>query len=114
MKKRLNIDSITNELEGASAYFTRPTPPPAAQPEKANVVTREPSPSKPKQASARQYADRRQPEKATPVPSEQPTSTQASMKASTLASYPDSIIETIRKAVKQTGREVTFVRLTPE
>jgi len=35
------------------------------------------------------------------------------MKASTLASYPDNIIEAIRKAVKQTGREVTFVRLTP-
>jgi len=35
MKKKLNIDSITNELEGSSLFFTRSvTPPPAPVPEK--------------------------------------------------------------------------------
>lgn len=35
-KKKLNIDSITNELEGASLFFTSPaTPPPAPEPVKA-------------------------------------------------------------------------------
>ena len=35
MKKKLNIDSITNELEGASLFFTKPsTPLSSPQPEK--------------------------------------------------------------------------------
>jgi hypothetical protein len=33
MKKTLRTDSITNELAGASAYFTRPTPPPDTKPD---------------------------------------------------------------------------------
>src|SRR5437762_4328580 len=114
MKKGLNTTNITNELEGASAYFTRPTPLPAARPAKADAATRQPSPAPIAQPIAREGADSRQAEIATPTLSERPVSKQTSMKASTLASYPDSIIETIRKAVKQTGREVTFVRLTPE
>lgn len=36
MKKKLNTDSITNELEGASLFFSKPAaPPPSPEPEKA-------------------------------------------------------------------------------
>ena len=35
MKKKLDVDSITNELEGASLFFTKPaTPPSLAEPKK--------------------------------------------------------------------------------
>jgi hypothetical protein len=40
--------------------------------------------------------------------------TLASNQASTFASYPSELIEQIRKSVKVAGREVSFVRLTPE
>jgi len=33
--------------------------------------------------------------------------------ASKLASYPDEMIEAVRKIVRITGKEVSFVRLTP-
>ncbi|MER3448034.1 MAG: hypothetical protein C4291_14935 [Candidatus Dadabacteria bacterium] len=34
--------------------------------------------------------------------------------ASVQASYPDSLINTIRKTIKSVGKEVSFVRLTPD
>jgi hypothetical protein len=37
---------------------------------------------------------------------------QSNQNASTIASYTDSIIETIRKTVKAAGKEVSFIRLT--
>ena len=42
MKKKLNIDSITNELEGASLFFTKsasPLPLPDSKPEKQASAT---------------------------------------------------------------------------
>jgi hypothetical protein len=39
---------------------------------------------------------------------------QVSMSSSTLASYPVSMIESIRKTVKVPGKEVSFSRLTPQ
>jgi hypothetical protein len=41
-------------------------------------------------------------------------SKQASMDASTLAYKQDELVEDIRKTVKHLGKEVTFIRLTPE
>src|SRR5215211_1338232 len=38
----------------------------------------------------------------------------ASVNASTLANNQDSVIEVIRKSVRHVGKEITFVRLTPE
>src|SRR5215217_1125483 len=38
----------------------------------------------------------------------------ASVNASTLANNQGSVIEVIRKSVKRVGKEITFVRLTPE
>jgi hypothetical protein len=40
-------------------------------------------------------------------------SEQASMHASTLARHPDEMIAAVRKIVRTTGKEVSFVRLTP-
>ena len=44
-------------------------------------------------------------------PAEKPA---ASKRASTLARAPESVIAAIRKVVKSYGREVSFVRLSPE
>ena len=113
MKKTLKTESITNELAGASAYLTRPTPPPDVKPDEV-VQQPHPAPAERPAAASPQVGDTQSPETARPVLPERQPSRQVSMKASTLARYPASNIETIRKAVKQTGREVTFVRLTPE
>jgi len=115
MKKQLNTEGITNELAGASAFFARPTPPPQVRPANTAAATKQPRtvPAEQPAPAPRQRAENRSTETTITALPERPTSKQTSMKASTLASYPDSIIETIRKAVKQTGREVTFVRLTP-
>jgi hypothetical protein len=40
-------------------------------------------------------------------------SEQASVPASTLARHPDEMIAAVRKIVRTTGKEVSFVRLTP-
>ncbi len=48
-----------------------------------------------------------------PAPASQPATELDSKLASMLAA-PDDAIETIRKAVKVAGKEVSFVRLTPE
>src|SRR5689334_19527523 len=114
MKKQLNTESITNELAGASAFFPRPTPPPDAR-SKADAAARRPgtAQTEPPAAAPRPGADSRHDETALPAVPEPPASKHTSPKASTLARYQDSVIETIRKAVKHPGREVTFVRLTP-
>ncbi len=108
MKKKLNVEGITSELEGASVFFTRPVrgvdksssttePTTALSP----TLTATPSPAPPTAPHRHN-------------PTDNTASPQANRHASMLASYPDSRIETIRKAVRHIGREVTFVRLTPE
>jgi hypothetical protein len=116
MKKQLDTTGITNELEGASAFFTRPPSPLTALPAKSDKTTRHtswPPPEQPVSAPV-QAEDSRQDKASISALIDRPTSKQTRMKASTLARYHDSLIDTIRKAVKHTGREVTFVRLTPE
>src|SRR5437016_1254313 len=114
MKKHLNTTGITNELAGASAYFPRPTPPPDVKPDAAALHQPHPAPAELPAAASPQVGDTQSPATARPVLPERQPSRQGELKASTLARYRASTIETIRKAVKQTGREVTFVRLTPE
>jgi hypothetical protein len=117
MKKQLDTAGITNELAGASAFFTRPPSPPATTPAKADKTTRQQPSTAPTEhpVSAPVRVEDNQPDEASiPALTERPAGKQTSMKASTLARYHDSLIETIRKAVKHPGREVTFVRLTPE
>lgn len=93
MKKKLNVEAITNELKGASAFFpdykpqTKEDP---APPSKTEVLTEK------KKESINN------------------DSLSASKHASMISKYTDVMIEKIRKAVKQIGKEVTFVRLTPD
>src|SRR5690242_13593770 len=44
MKKKLNIDSITNELEGASLFFTKSTTPPSVPEPKKTLTEKEANP----------------------------------------------------------------------
>ncbi len=91
MKKKLNADSIINELRGQSVFFPKePTP---TDKEQVSVPTSPPSPD----MQASKHA-----------------SNLASKQASTLA-VPDEIIELIRKVVKSPAKEeVLYVRLTKE
>lgn len=114
IKKKLSTEAITSELTGASAFFAPRTLPPAATPEMPVAASHQSSTVQLSPPTTEQQANSRQPERAAAGRVEQLTSKQPNMKASRLAGYPDSIIETIRKAVKHPGREVTFIRLTPE
>ena len=110
MKKKLNIDSITNELEGSSLFFTRSvTPPPAPVPEKVEPSLSDSSISA-------------EPE----VPKEKPEKTKKSKDSKTIKDdtmtprYQDTMtpqihgvpIEQIRKAVKEFGKEAATHRFT--
>lgn len=94
MTKKLNTDTITSELEG-SAFFPSRTP--AASPmQEASETPPPPSANSTSRAG----------------PSKRKTS-DTSKHASTLASNSASVIETIRRVVKNPGKEVSFVRLSP-
>ena len=116
-KKVLNIEGIKNELEGASLYFTRPPAPPS-YPEIPNK-----EPDKPIVESENKMPT---PIETTAAPTEKlvkkkPQALEnkraiihASINASTLAhNQKDDHIETIRKTVKQVGKDTVFIRLTP-
>jgi hypothetical protein len=89
-KKKLNIESVTNELQGASKYFERPKDDAPALPIRTQNLT------KPKEISNNK------------------DSKIASKQASMLASSQDSMVQDIRKSVKEVGKETLFLRLTPE
>ena len=116
-KKVLNVEGIKNELEGASLYFTRhPTPPPQQA-----VPNQEPEISIPEQ-------ENNPPERFDPTIAQTEKLTKkkpeviannhaimhASINASMLANNQDDLIETIRKTVKQVGKDTVFIRLTPD
>lgn len=87
-----------------------PTPLSTPSPESAaatNLSAPAPSPTAPKQSRKRSST------LASTVASP-PDPTQASVLASTLARERDTVIESIRRTVKVPGREVSFVRLTPQ
>jgi hypothetical protein len=111
-KKTLDVDAIRNELEGASLYFTKMAPPQSfsgtvrPKPGKKTTEPAEPMPddgeeSKYKQKIANKGAIRH-------------TSKDASTHASLLAHKQDDSIETIRKSVKQVGKDTVFIRLTTD
>src|SRR5690242_13848939 len=102
MRKPLNTDSITNELAGASAFFPKPpllsdaiSPSSGASEPVASIEQVEQPLSAPVPVADNQPDTMTLPT----IPDQQP-SKQPAMKASMLASYPDSLVETIRKAVK--------------
>ncbi len=95
-KKPFPTDALTNELAGASAFF-QPQAPEPKKPAIAPPSSQSPSP---------------QPGRAASQPTRQQTKKGPSQIASTLASYQQELIETIRRTVKKGGRIVSFVRLT--
>jgi hypothetical protein len=100
-KKPFPTDAITNELAGASLFFqSQTTPVPEQAPEKAAAAI-----------PPMQPVVKLTPPIAKPTAS-QPVNKVASPKASTLASYQRELIETIRRTVKKSGKEVSFVRLS--
>lgn len=117
-KKKLQVDGILNELEGASLFFmpaiSPPVESPSPQPESVPepIQESEPVPTLPKPASTipSQIADEIKPNKAYSKSS----SNNASKLASTSISKPHDFIKAIRKTVRQVGKEVLFVRVSPE
>lgn len=122
----MQIEGITNELEGASLFFTKqmPSSPPPPQP----VTEPAPGPEHPvlQPAAPNVNSITVMPPKKPENPGQggeknKPAKPNNSTPASALASTSANIsvkaydpIETIRKTVKQVGKEVCFIRITPE
>jgi hypothetical protein len=109
MKKKLNIEGITNELEGASLFFSKPASKPVpvqSSPDTASTT--------PLVSEAEKSDIAKKPPKPKVRVKEQTTSISASTLASNQASNHETMTEAIRKMVKQTGKETVFLRLTPE
>ena len=98
-KKQLNVEAITNELRGASLFFSRPSH--NAPTEEIPAATESPrSSEQPQQTVTKLVESEAIPHASTP--------------ASTIAATDDDLIDRIRKTVKSPGKEVSFVRLTLE
>lgn len=126
MKKKLNTDSITNELEGASLFFSKQaTPLPSNEAKKDDDTTPESTTSEQTQVRVKEEKskmDNNKPLAITPAKSETnvvmkeslQASNNASMHASIQSFNQESLIETIRKAVKFVGKDSATYRFTPE
>jgi hypothetical protein len=111
MTKKLNVDTITNELEGSVFFPGRSTAP---ETQEADSTTAADEPVLHDETASRDSNSSDQ----------RPVQAQTSQPASTIASNDDSmlardvanaatLIESIRKTVKTAGKEVSFMRLTP-
>jgi len=120
--KHLDENEIVNELKGSSLFFQRePESPPAPKPEAQPIPKRQHRSEMAAPVETQEFRNPppRHKSQIHKAPSDEneasPLSTSnASDPASMLARHPDSLIEEIRKTVKATGKEVSFVRLTPE
>ena len=120
--KHLDENEIVNELKGSSLFFPHESespPPPQSEPQPIHEMN-----LRKVNTPHAQFATNSVP-RSRPKPNPVKSSTQgngtnakvtndASVPASMLARHSDSVIEEIRKTVKATGKEVSFVRLTPE
>lgn len=127
-KKKLNIDTITNELEGASLFFAKPASPPLAEPsstENSQVQTSSSrtsgEPQDPKRPVAskedinvREATVKPRSEKKDVVDTSMHASNNANMQAYNQPLINEAIIETIRRAVKDVGKDSATYRFTPE
>lgn len=108
-KKKLQVAGIVNELEGASHYFNRPTIAPAKSISKPS----KPTPLLPQKAGERELKGEPNSDRLSQHASKV-DSTNTSMLASKHSEGRDDLVETIRKTVKTMGKEVSFIRLTPD
>ena len=125
MKKIYNTDSITNELEGASLFFSKSaTPLPSTEAKKADVTLPESTTSNQTEETVRPVKSKRDNKPLLRTHVKQETnavmkeslhaSNNASMHASNQPFNQDTIIEIIRKAVKGVGKDSATYRFTPE
>lgn len=118
MKKQLNTASITNELEGASAFFTKPSPTPSETLVKPDILIHSPLPSQPAPSSHTGEVSRKKQERQQGA---KPTSNQTITMASniTILQLLDAAdIENLREPAYQaqtfrlTEREIEWVKDT--
>jgi len=109
-KKKLQVEGITNELEGASLFFNQPSkishPPPIQEPIPEPVIPLPEPILKTEIQSPVSVEIKKDNAKSRQV------SNNASKQASSIIEKHDSI-EAIRKTVKQVGKEVFFIRVSP-
>lgn len=120
-KKTLNTSGISNELAGASLFFTSPK-----QRKEDHSPSRMPvqAPVLPEKAADKPYPPKTRTEPTSDLPSQSTNEVishvddnpdkPAITQASTLTNQDAENIERIRKVVKAIGKEVTYVRLLPE
>lgn len=116
MTKKMDTDAITNELAGSSVFFQKPQKGPKAQlptlasSAKHSRLYAKKQDRKPKQTSKTKDSALQQHKRNNAKQEEHIADDQAIE----LASYHASTVENIRKIVKNNGREVTYIRLSPE
>jgi hypothetical protein len=119
-KKVLNTQSVINELRGQSAFFRQDPPlqsePTGLKPPTVKILPKKhPEPNNKKETRmpvSNSPTNLRVEKKDDNVSNND--NNPASMQASMLARNQDDIIETIRKTVKQVGKDTLFVRVTPD
>lgn len=115
--KRLNEDSIVNELKGSSHFFQQEADSPLITPPSKDPASDTVTPPESLQSEI-QGNDPSAPLEEHPSEDKPQTDNQAntpaSSDASMLANYQATLVEEIRRTVKTLGKEVSFVRLTPE
>jgi hypothetical protein len=125
-RKTLDIEGITNELKGASLFFTKQaTPPPSPEPQAVDGSKPESPPNEQTQDAVVPETSKRDIDISLPVVKSKPinkrvmnkslqASNNASMHASNQPFNQETIIEIIRKAVKDVGKDSATYRFTPE
>ena len=123
MKKKLNTENITNELEGASLFFTRPASPlsdeTALIEKQPSPVIESPAPVQP-QISNESTEITKKPETIKQEQSKRRDTTTPRYHDTTVSRYHDTTIphihgvtiDTVRKAVKEFGKEAATHRFT--
>ena len=118
MKKTLPTEAIANELAGSSSFFQKPkkqtethsSPPRKRKSVKNNIGVN----PKLNQAIKQTQKDEKMHDSKQSEQESQVVRDNGGSQDNTHASYQASTIERIRKVVKDNGREVTYVRLSPE
>ena len=122
MKKKLLTENITNELEGSSLFFTRPSPPPplATVPTKSEVIPEPQSPfqsqpvtetGEPEKPKSHAIPENKNVDTDTMTPRYHDT-TPPRYHASKQARIHGVVIDIVRKAVKEFGKEAATHRFT--
>lgn len=120
-KKPLQINSISNELAGASLFFTPQghSPSPSSTPDEQIRTPIPAEPIRPVEIEVKKEENHtsKQNSNIASLPSDMKANKDANTAASKLASEPSENsydpIETIRKTVRQVGKESVYIRLTP-